>query len=410
MPFERLVEFHDARRVPLSKQQRKERQGQFRYYGAQGVIDHIDDFIFDGRYLLVAEDGENLNSRKKPIAFTAEGQFWVNNHAHVVQVVDGVSDHDFVRAAVEVHPLNGLITGAAQPKLSQKNLKRMEIYVPSYRMQRRIGAAIRAVDDLIDNNRRRIEILEEMARLLYREWFVHLRFPGHEDIETVDSDLGLIPAGWRVLTVQELQSNVPNATAAGPFGSKLGRKDYVSEGVPVIRGGNLRVGGGFIDGDFVYVTVEKAETLRSSMARAGDVVVTQRGTLGQSALIPPNAKFDEYVVSQSQMKLTCNQDLVLPIVIYMQLALPEGIQRVLNMATGAGVPHINLGMFREMDMVVPPVSLQHKYFEHVAPYLELAKNLREQNVVLRHARDLLLPRLVSGELDVSDLDLDRVLA
>lgn len=75
----------DKKRVPLSGAQREKKQGKYRYYGAQGIIDYIDDFIFDGTYLLIAEDGENLKSKKQNIAQVVEGQFWVNNHAHVVQ-------------------------------------------------------------------------------------------------------------------------------------------------------------------------------------------------------------------------------------------------------------------------------------------------------------------------------------
>ena len=131
--FEELVEFHDRRRVPISKKERASRSGPFPYYGAQGIIDWIDDYIFDGRYLLIAEDGENLNSRKQPVAHMADGQFWVNNHAHVVKAVKGVADDDFLQACVEFHPLNGLITGAAQPKLSQSSLKRLPVVATAIR-------------------------------------------------------------------------------------------------------------------------------------------------------------------------------------------------------------------------------------------------------------------------------------
>ena len=83
--FDEVTINFDKKRVPLSGAQREKRKGKYCYYGAQGVIDHIDDFIFDGTYLLIAEDGENLKSKKQNIAQIAEGQFWVNNHAHIVQ-------------------------------------------------------------------------------------------------------------------------------------------------------------------------------------------------------------------------------------------------------------------------------------------------------------------------------------
>lgn len=279
--------------------------------------------------------------------------------------------------------------------------------LPPLAHQRAVVAALAAIDDLIENNRRRIEILEETARLIYREWFVDFRFPGHEEVECCDSDLGPIPEGWDVSPLEDLQSGIPNATAAGPFGSKLGRKDYVDEpGVPVIRGANLRVGGGFVDEGFVFVSSEKAETLASSLARLGDVVVTQRGTLGQVGLVPESARFEAYVLSQSQMKFTSDDDRVDPLVIYMQLATPEGTRRIQDIATGSGVPHINLSMFREMKFLVPPRSIQRDFVAAVGPMERLRNCLDRQNRTLEGARDLLLPRLISGELDVSEIDLD----
>lgn len=306
--------------------------------------------------------------------------------------------------------LEGHSVGATMSNLSAGVVGQLPVRFPSLVHQDQVVETLDAFDDLIDNNRRRIEILEEMARLLYREWFVHFRFPGHEDVGLVKSELGPIPEGWEVARVDEIQSPTRNATAAGPFGSKLGRKDYVDQGVPVIRGTNLTVGGGFEDGGFVYVSEDKAATLGSSTARPGDILVTQRGTLGQCGLIPDTAKHGEYVISQSQMKLTCDERKIYPLIIYMQLALPEGVQRVLSMATGSGVPHINLGMFREMKVLVPSLRIQEPFVEAVEPMLTLERNLRAQNDVLREARDLLLPRLVSGDLDVSELNLDDVLA
>ena len=205
-PFGDLVEFHDRHRVPLSKKERRDRSGPFPYYGAQGIIDWIDDYIFDGRYLLIAEDGENLRSRKQPVAYMADGQFWVNNHAHVVKAIPGIADDDFLRAYVECNPLSGLITGAAQPKLSQSNLRRLPVIAPRYDEQVQIGKVIRALDGMLRSNRRRINILEELARLLYREWFVYFRFPGHEHSELIDSELGPIPEGWSVSKLSDLVS------------------------------------------------------------------------------------------------------------------------------------------------------------------------------------------------------------
>src|SRR5699024_961811 len=112
----------------------------------------------------------------------------------------------------------------------------------------------------------------------------------------------LIP--WKLAKVEELAASAPHAIAGGPFGSNLVSADYVADGVPVIRGVNLPFGRRFSLSDLVYVSEAKADTLGINTARAGDLVFTQRGTLGQVGIVPDDARCDRFIISQSQMKLT----------------------------------------------------------------------------------------------------------
>lgn len=132
---------HDGKRVPIKAADRANRRGDYRYYGAQGVIDSIDDYLFDGTYLLIAEDGANLTSRNQPIAQIVAGKFWVNNHAHVVQAVDGIC-LKYLMHCVNANPLDGVVRGTAQPKLTQADLNRLMIPIPPLDEQDRIVAAI----------------------------------------------------------------------------------------------------------------------------------------------------------------------------------------------------------------------------------------------------------------------------
>ena len=141
----------DKKRVPLSGTQREKRQGKYRYYGAQGIIDYIDDFIFDGTYLLIAEDGENLKSKKQNIAQVVEGQFWVNNHAHVVQG-NGLCDTRYLCYLLNSMDLSGYVTGSAQPKLSQANLNAVTLYLPSIIEQMKITKYLYMFDKKIAAN------------------------------------------------------------------------------------------------------------------------------------------------------------------------------------------------------------------------------------------------------------------
>ena len=151
--FQELVDFYDHIRIPLNNFEREKRQGPYRYYGAQSVIDHVDDYLFDGEYVLIAEDGANLVTRNEPIAQVVSGQFWVNNHAHVVQAKEGVSTNNFVNFLINSNNISSYVTGAAQPKLSQKNIRIIKFDVPSYEEQLAIDDLISKYNNLIENNK-----------------------------------------------------------------------------------------------------------------------------------------------------------------------------------------------------------------------------------------------------------------
>lgn len=149
--FSDITVNHDKRRIPLSTMERSKRQGSFRYYGAQGVIDYIDGYIFDGKYLLIAEDGENLKSKKQNIAQIAEGQFWVNNHAHIVQCNERCR-LEYLCFLLNSMDLSGYITGSAQPKLSQANMNNIVLDIPSVEMQDYILSIVLPIEDKIALN------------------------------------------------------------------------------------------------------------------------------------------------------------------------------------------------------------------------------------------------------------------
>ena len=135
---------HDGARIPVKASDRDKRSGPYPYYGAQGVIDNIDEFLFDGDFLLVAEDGENLRSRIKPLAFPASGRFWVNNHAHVLSSFPGV-ELSFLEIAINSLDISRSVTGTAQPKLTQAALSRLPIPVPPIDEQLEITSLVNAV-------------------------------------------------------------------------------------------------------------------------------------------------------------------------------------------------------------------------------------------------------------------------
>ena len=123
------IDIHDSRRVPLSRRERQRRKGPFRYYGATGIVDYVDDFLFDGRFVLVGEDGTVISEHDGPVVQYVWGQFWVNNHAHVLTGTNGIST-EYLRLLLASINIRPFVTGAVQPKLNQRNLRSVPVLTP----------------------------------------------------------------------------------------------------------------------------------------------------------------------------------------------------------------------------------------------------------------------------------------
>ncbi len=170
--IEDFAEIVNHKRIPLSTLERSNRRGNFPYYGASGIIDSVDDYIFEGKHILISEDGENLKSRNTPIAFEADGKFWVNNHAHILKC-----KKDFYNKILIYYfqnlDLNPYLTGAVQPKLNKASLKSIPIFLPIIEdEQKAIASVLSSLDDKIDLLQQQNQTLEALAETLFRQWFI----------------------------------------------------------------------------------------------------------------------------------------------------------------------------------------------------------------------------------------------
>lgn len=392
-----VVDFHDHKRVPLSRIQRQGRQGVFPYYGASGIIDYINDYIYDGRYLLVAEDGENLRSRKTPIAFFASGKFWVNNHAHVVTAKPEKANDYFLMRILESSNLSPYITGAAQPKLSQENLKRIKLCLPPLPVQFKIASILSAYDDLIENNTRRIKLLEEMAQAIYREWFVNFRFPGHEKVKMVKSELGKIPEGWEI-------SRLGDACASLTDGDWIETKDQGGQDYRLLQVSNIGIGQFVETGNYRYITKETFDRLRCQEVKPGDILISRM----------PKPTGRAWLVTQQPWKMITAVDVAIakadserldPYFFLQLLNSPTQIAEVEKRTTGTTRPRISRSSLASLRILLPPLRLQKEFGVFAESNYQHVDYLIKKNAILRRTRDFLLPKLISGELDVSDLDI-----
>lgn len=174
--------------------------------------------------------------------------------------------------------------------------------------------------------------------------------PGYKQTE-----IGVIPTDWGCERIGDAAATSANAIVGGPFGSDLVSSDYVPVGVPVIRGQNMSAP--TVSGDFVFVTPQKAKALRANLAYPGDVIFTQRGTLGQVSVVPDGG-FERYLVSQSQMKVSLDRLRHDSNFVYQFFASREGQAQILASAIQTGVPHTNLGILRAYKFPAPPLIEQ----------------------------------------------------
>ena len=286
--------------------------------------------------------------------------------------------------------VQSLVMQVAAAGIRGTELARLEVPGPDLETQRRIAAILSAYDDLIENNARRIAILEEMARNLYREWFVHFRFPGHEGVAMRETEMGLVPEGWQVVRYTDMVDVLSGGTP------KTSISEYWDGNIPWFTPRDRP------DSFYVLDTAKKITELglskcNSQLYPSSTVFITARGTVGECAIAAT-----PMAMNQTCYALRGRNGLSQFLVFLQTLELVDALK---TNATGAVFDAIVIETFRQRLILKPPRELMVRFNEIVSPIFETVKVLQTKQVNLRRTRDLLLPRLVSGELDVSELEI-----
>ena len=164
-----VVNFLDTLRKPLEGAKRV--KGPYPYYGASGIVDYVDGYLFDEELILLSEDGANITERNYPVCFLASGKYWVNNHAHVLKIKED-NDNNFICNSLERKDYTKYNTGMAMPKLNKETCKGIPIMCPNYDEQKKIGNYFRKFDTLIALHQRKLDHLELMKKGLLQQMFV----------------------------------------------------------------------------------------------------------------------------------------------------------------------------------------------------------------------------------------------
>ena len=401
---------HDWKRRPVKESERK--KGPYPYYGASGIVDCVDGYIFEGQHLLIAEDGENLQTRQTPIAFMADGKFWVNNHAHIV-TGNGEVTIEYLNYFLQNADVQSYLTGAVMPKLTQGNLNRIPVRYPALVYQKAIVRVLASLDRKIDLNRRINQTLEAMAQAIFKSWFVDFdpvkaklaasvggRGPlraamsaisGKSDAELdalppeqydelaataamypgemEKSELGEIPKGWAVQRVGNVLELV--------YGKALKSTDRQQGGVPVYGSGGIT---GYHN---------------TPLVPHGSIIVGRKGTVG--SLYWEDVPFFPIDTTYYVRPLAA------PLTFCYYAMQTLGLEK---MNTDAAVPGLNRENVYRLELVLPDSSALQKFDVEVSLLRKAIRANSDSNKALADLRDTLLPKLLSGELSVTEAILE----
>ena len=281
--------------------------------------------------------------------------YWPHNTALWVRDFKG-NDPRFVYYKLQTLHLERFNGGVSVPTLNRNVLDTLPLEVPVLSAQKRIASVLSAYDDLIENNRRRIQLLEQAARLLYKEWFVHLRFPGHEDVKIKDG----VPEGWEKKPLGEV--------ASLNYGKSLKADNRLPGSIPVYGSSGI-VG-----------------THNRAMVNGPTIIVGRKGNVGSVYWSPEDCfPIDTVYYVQSE---SCS------------LRLYYALRTVPFISTDVAVPGLNRDLAHSRQILTPSSSY-HRLFENtVGPFHQQIDILRRQNAKLERARDLLLPKLMNGDITI----------
>ena len=369
--IEDLAEFCNAKRVPLSSMQRQQLQGSYPYYGASGIVDYVNDYIFEGSHVLISEDGENLKSRNTPIAFEASGKFWVNNHAHILKAKEPHLTKILIHYFAQLD-LTPYLTGAVQPKLNKATLSKIPLYLPSSTAeQKAIASVLSSLDDKIDLLHRQNKTLEAMAETLFRQWF----------IEEAKED-------WEIFQLQDLAKlqigRTPPRKESHWFSDNTNDMKWVS-----IK--DLGAHGIFVTYSSEYLPISTIDHFNIPIIPEGTVMLSFKMTVGRVGIAIENMVSNE-AIAQFQIKKRLTSELL-------YCFLKQFNFDTLG-STSSIVTAVNTALLKGIEIALPEDDLIQEFTEQVKSYFDKVKANQLQIQTLENLRDTFLPKLMSGEVRV----------
>ena len=355
LKLEDVIILEDKKRKPLSTMERSKRKGIFPYYGAQEIIDSIDDYIFDGKYILLAEDGENLKSRKKDLVKIVEGKFWLNNHAHIFKTKDNV-DLEYLYYHLLRMDLSEYITGSTQPKLNQENMNKIQIKLPRFKIQKKISKILSDIDKKIELNNKINNNLYDISKQLLVKYL-----DDNKDYDEIKIS--------ELLNVFTGKKNANETSVDGKYKffscapESLLSDTYIYDGAAIIVAGNGAYTGRtrFYDGKFELYQRTYGLTLKDN--------------------VNLNNIYGLYVFMKTKFE-------------------PDKM----GGTHGSAIPYIVLSDLTDYKLKYNKNEFD-KFSNLVSNNIKMIQENEKNNEKLSQLRDRLLPKLMNGEIDLDKIEI-----
>lgn len=353
----------------------KRTHGEFNVFSSAGICGKSKIYLAK-QGIIIGRKGSvgTVYYSDKPF-FCIDTAFYIDN-------IDSQYNMKFLYYYIKLLHLESYNNDAAVPGLNRNLAEKLKISCPDLQTQNRIADILSAYDDLIENNNKRIKLLEQMAENLYKEWFVRFRFPGYENAEFENG----IPKGWTIKRMQEF-CYVTDGTHNSP--------KSVDIGIPLITG--KYISNGFIDFNISYnISSSEHESIKKrSGLKSGDIIFSNIGTVGNCCIIDYDREFSVKNVIIFKPKTMVETS-------YLYYWLTSSImQEIFSTQTnGASQQFVGLNFMRRYKLFVPSNDVLENFAKKIVPIINQKKLLHKINLKLIEQRDLLLPRLMSGKFEV----------
>ena len=356
-------------------------------------VTNKDFIVYSNQSGAKFENGDTLMARITPCLENGkiakariDGKGIGSTELFVFRGIKGITDNDFVYYLFKQQYIRELsansMTGASgRQRADLKFIKRIKISLPPLPTQRKIASILSSYDSLIESNTKRIRLLEQMAENLYKEWFVRFRFPGHENTEFVDG----LPKGWKI---EKYSSFVEIMSGGTP---NTDNSSYYSGHIPFFTPKDSKAGV-FVYDTLTTITEEGLRHCNSQLYPKDTLIITARGTVGKLNLLA-----EPMAMNQSCFAL---KSTILDAPYYLYYATNNAVNKLKKMANGGVFDTIIIKTFDHIKLTMPPIDIIKSYEYKVKPIMIQIQSLQRQSALLIRQRDLLLPRLMSGKLEV----------